>query len=87
MAEPQVWLAGPQAWLAGPEGGQTNGRTDKQTENLLILQDFVPYQGRCPTSPHEKQKVEQGKGTTDHLMPLGYLFLTNRTVFYKTIPS
>ena len=21
-----------------------------------------------------KEKVEQGKGTTDHLMPLGYLF-------------
>ena len=25
------------------------------TENLPILQDFVPYRGRCPTSPHENQ--------------------------------
>ena len=25
-----------------------------------ILQDFVPYRGRCPASPHEtKEKVEQ----------------------------
>ena len=23
-------------------------RTDKRTENLPILQDFVPYRGRCP---------------------------------------
>ena len=38
------------------------------------LQDFVPYRGRCPASPHEnKEKEEQGKGTADHLMPLGYL--------------
>ena len=58
LAEPQIWLAGPQAWLAGPQawldgpegGGRTNGRTDgrtdeqtyERTENLPILQDFVP---------------------------------------------
>ena len=28
--------------------GQTNGRIYGQTENLPILQDFVPYRGRCP---------------------------------------
>ena len=46
----QGWLAGPQAWLDGPEGG-TDGRTDERTngrtENLPILQDFVPYRDRC----------------------------------------
>ena len=44
------WLAGPQAWLDGPEGGdvRTYGRTNGRTENLPILQDFVPYRGRCP---------------------------------------
>ena len=74
LAGPQAWLAGPQAWLDGPEGG-TNGWTDGRTENLPILQDFVPYQGRCPASPHEnKEEKEQSKGTADHLMPLGYLF-------------
>ena len=30
-------------------------RGDEQTENLPILQDFVPYWGRCPASPHENQ--------------------------------
>ena len=42
-------------------------------ENLPILQDFVPYWGRFPAYPMKtKEKVEQGKGTDDHLMPLGY---------------
>ena len=58
LAGPQAWLAGPQAWLDGPEGGDrqtggqmdgwTYGRTDVHTENLPILQDFVPYRGCCP---------------------------------------
>ena len=61
---------------SGCRGG--NKRTDRQThrkENLPILQDFVSYRGCCPASPTKnKEKVEQGKGTTDHLMPLGNLF-------------
>ena len=41
-------------------------------ENLPILQDFVPYWGRCPASPHEtKEKIEKGKRTADYLMPGG----------------
>ena len=57
--------------MDGPEGG-TDGRTDR---NLPILQEFVPYWGRYPASPMKtKEKVEQGKGTADHLMPLGCLF-------------
>ena len=51
----------------------TDGRTDVLKENLPILQDFVPYWGRCPASMKTKEKVEQGKGTADQLMPLGYL--------------
>ena len=53
LAGPQAWLAGPQArlaglqaWLAGPEGG-TDGCRDVHKENLPILQDFIPYRGRC----------------------------------------
>ena len=30
-------------WLGG-----TYKRTNERTENLPILQDFVPYRGRCP---------------------------------------
>ena len=49
-------------------------------EFLPILQDFVPYRGRCPAAIEVtikktiKEKVEQGKGTGDHLMPLGDWF-------------
>ena len=42
-----------------------DGRTDGQTENLPILQDFVPYWGRCPACPHENQeesRAGQGNG-------------------------
>ena len=36
----------------GPEvgDGRTYGRTDGRMENLPILQDFVPYRGRCPVT-------------------------------------
>ena len=47
LSGPQVWLAGPQAMLDGPEGG-TDKQTNEQTENLPILQDFIPYPGCCP---------------------------------------
>ena len=54
---------------------QGEGRTYKCMENLPILKDFVLYWGRSPASPMKtKEKLEQGKGTADHLMPLGYLF-------------
>jgi len=33
-----------------------------------------------------KEKVEQGKGTADHLMPLGYLFLFDIQVSFILIP-
>ena len=32
--------------------------TDGQTENLPILQDFVPYRGRCP----KRQQIQQKQG-------------------------
>ena len=45
------WLGLRPGWMA-QRGGQTDERTDEQTngqmENLPILQDFVPYRGRCP---------------------------------------
>ena len=67
----------PPLGLPARSEAQLDGRTNEYTENLPILQDFVPYRGRCPACPHENQgesRVEQGKGTADHLMPLGYLF-------------
>ena len=56
--------------------GRTDGRTDGRMENLPILQDFVPYRGRCPASQRKiyANKEKQGKGIADHLMPLGDWF-------------
>ena len=62
------WASGLAGWPRG--GGWTEGRTDVWTENLPILQDLVPMK--------TEEKVEQGKGTADHLMPLGYLFKVER---------
>ena len=63
-----LWASGLAGW---PRGG--NGRTDGRTENLPILQDFVPYRGRCPATAQLQPKncIKQGKGTADHMMPLG----------------
>ena len=78
------WASGLAGWATGLAGWPRGGYV--WTENLPILQDFVPYWGCCPASPMKtKKKVEQGKGTADHLMPLGYLlifefFLTSEKV-------
>ena len=32
-------------------------RTDEWMENLPILQDFVPYQGRCPKSKNHNMQM------------------------------
>ena len=57
----------------GHSARRTDGQTDVCTENLPILQDFVPYRGRCPASQRKiyANKEKQGKGIADHLMPLG----------------
>ena len=63
-------------WMDGRTDGWTDGRTDRRTENLPILQDFVPYQGRCPATAQLQLEncIKQGKGTADHMMPLGDWF-------------
>ena len=55
----------------------TDGWTDVRTENLPILQDFVPYRGRCPATAQLQAKnyMKRGKGTADHMMPLGDWFV------------
>ena len=73
----QAWLAGPQARLDGPEGG-TDGRTDKWKispfyRTLSPIGAAALHPPCKPRKCHFKVKVKQGKGTADHLMPLGYL--------------
>merc|ERR1712087_73476 len=40
----------------------------------LLPRKFVIGSAALPPPMKTKEKVEQGKGTADHLMPLGYLF-------------
>ena len=67
------------SWVLGPQGGertdgwmdgQTDGCTDGWMENL---RDFVRYRGRCPATVQLQPKnyIKRGKGTADHIMPLG----------------
>ena len=46
-----AWV--PWAWFRRGWGGWTDG----QTEFLPILQDFVPYRGRCPASHSVRPSV------------------------------
>ena len=50
-----------------------DGRPNRQTENFIILQDFVSIRVTVLfVTIKPKEKVKQGKGTADHLMLLGY---------------
>ena len=86
MALRPAWLAfGP---LRGGTDGRMDGRTNEQTENLPILQDFVPYRGRCPATAQLQPKnyMKRGKGTADHMMPLGNWFVIKNHV-YKNVEA
>ena len=77
MAGSGAWLGGSKACLAGSwaEGG--NGRTYGRTLGKSpILHNFVPYRGRCPAAAQLQPKncIKRGKGTADHMMPLGDWF-------------
>ena len=51
--------AKPQArWPRGGDG-RMDRRTKEHSENLPILQDFVPYRGRCPKKRSDTQKQER----------------------------
>ena len=61
------WLGLRHGWMA---------QKDIHRENLPILQDFVPYRGRCPASQRKlwANIEKQGMGTADHLIPLSDWF-------------
>ena len=65
-------LAGPQARLDGPERG-TDGWTDERKISSFYRTLSPIGAAALPPPMKTKEKVEQGKGTADHLMPLGYL--------------
>ena len=54
------WLGLRPGWMAQRgewTDGQTDEQTDGQTENLPILQDFVPYRGRCPKNRQHRYRL------------------------------
>ena len=80
------WASGLAGW---PRGG-----TDRQTNRQTDIQKISPFYrtlspigaAALPPPMKTKEKVEQGKGTADHLMPLGYLFLFDIQVSFILIP-
>ena len=71
-AKPQAsGMAGWASGLAGwPRGG---GRTNIQKISPFY-RTWFPIGAAALPPPMKTREVEQGKGTADHLMPLGYLF-------------
>ena len=63
--------------MDGRTEGRTDVRTDRRMENCPILQDFVPYWGRCPATAQLQPEncIKRGKGTADHMMPLDDWFV------------
>ena len=60
-----------------------DGQMDGQIENGRKISPFYRTSSpigaaALPPPMKTKEEVEQGKGTADHLMPLGYLFLSKK---------
>ena len=67
--------ARPQAWLDGTEGGRDECTDEHMYGKYPHTTGLFPLLGPMPCSPlREPRRVEQGKGTADHLMPLGDWF-------------
>ena len=60
-------------------GERTDGRTNRRKISLFYRTLSPIGAAALPPPMETKEKVEQGKGTADHLMPLGYLFLVTNT--------
>ena len=54
--------------------GWTNGQMDEWKISPFYRASSPIGAAALPPPMKTKEKVEQGKGTADHLMPLGYLF-------------
>ena len=72
------WLGLRPGWMA--QRGGMDGRTDELTNGRKIspfYRTLSPIGAAALPAPMKtKEKVEQGKGCADHLMPLGYLLFT-----------
>ena len=67
---PEQFASLPTPYSEGGMNGQTNGRKISPFYKTLSPIGAAAL----PPPMKTKEKVEQGKGTADHSMPLGYLF-------------
>ena len=65
---------GPQGGRDGRAEGRTYGRTDSPYSTVLRLLRFPPEPLPCSHNCYHYKILEQGKGTDDHLLPLGDWF-------------
>ena len=65
--------------------GRTNERTDERKISPFYRTSSPIGAAALPPPMKTKKKVEQGKGTGDHLMPLGYLFFSF-CFFFLSLP-
>ena len=70
------WASGLAGWSRGGNG-QTDGRTNERKISQFYRTLSPIGAAALPPPMKTKEKVEKGKGTADHLMPLGYLFLND----------
>merc|ERR1711872_225626 len=61
-------------WTDGWMDVRTDGRTDSPCSTGLCLLRFPPEPLPCSHNCHHYKIPEQGKGTDDHLLPLGDRF-------------
>ena len=88
------WASGLAGWASGlagwPGGGRrTYGRTNERKISPFYRTSSPIGAAALPPPMKTKEKVEQGKGTADHLMPLGYLFVLSEFFckYYKALFS
>ena len=67
------WLGLKPGWMA-KRGERTDRRTNIWKISPFYRTSSLIGAAALPPPMKTKEKVEQGKGTADHLMPLGYLF-------------
>ena len=81
FAHPSIRPSAPPLWAIQP-GLRPRGGNVRTNIRMDVGQKITPFHrtsspigaAALPPLMKTKEKVEQGKGTADHLMPLGYLF-------------
>ena len=90
LAGSEACLAGSKACLAGSwalEGGTNEWTNERMDERKIspFYRTLSPIGGAAPLQP--KNCIKQGKGTTDHMMPLGARFLFTIMILAYSIGS